>query len=328
MSRVEIVIVGFRNAADVRRCVSALAQQSHRDFGVHVCENGGAAAFDALVEALATLGELADAPSLPRALRSARIVLASGQDVTLHEAAGNLGYAGGINVCFDALSSAPHDYVWILNPDTVPDPHAIAALIAHQQAGGYGIVGSRLVLMGENRIQLYGGRWRGWIARGYNIGLGVPAEAPVDVAAIERALDYVSGASMFVPRAYVETAGKFDERYFLYCEELDWCFRRGAWRLGYAHDAIVEHAHGATIGSSLDKKSRSALSVYLDERNKLLFTRRFRARLYPLALLTTLLLIGQYARAGAWGNLRVALAGWWAGLRGETGLPPRFLPKN
>jgi len=328
--RVEVVIVGFRNAGEVRDCLLALDRSDYPDFGVHICENGGDAAYAALCEAVASIGDglVAEEPGGRVVARHAARLKGSGREIRLHQAEGNIGYAAGINVCFEAIiADGRYGYVWILNPDTVPEPGAMRALAARQQEGGYGIVGARLVLKGQGRIQLYGARWRPWIARGYNIGLGAPADAMPDVAAVEREMDYVAGAAMFVPRAYVEQVGFFDERYFLYYEETDWCFRRGAFRLGYAHDAVVHHAHGSTIGSSVVKKTRSPLAVYLDERNKLLFTRRFCPGRYPVVVVTTLLLIGQYAKAGAWSNFKVALAGWAAGLRGETGVPERFRPK-
>ena len=137
-------------------------------------------------------------------------------------------------------------------------------------------------------------------------------------------MNYVSGASLFATRDYVEAVGLLDERYFLYCEEVDWCFRRGARRLGYAHEALVYHAHGTTIGSSSDRRKRSPLSVYLDERNRHLLTRRFFPKRYPLVAIATLLFTAQYLRARAGANFIVALSGWYAGLRGEEGLPERF----
>jgi GT2 family glycosyltransferase len=329
--RAEIVIVGFRNAGEIRDCLLALGESTFPDFGIHICENGGDAAYAALCEAVGEIGgALTEGdPGGRVTARHCATLAKGGHRIWLHRAEGNLGYAAAINVCLEAIAEEDsYDFVWILNPDTIAEPEALSALAAHQQAGGYGIVGSRLVLKGQNRIQLYGARWRPWIARGYNIGLGAPADAMPDVAAIEREMDYVAGAAMFVPRAFIEQVGGFDERYFLYYEETDWCFRRGDFRLGYAHDSIVHHAHGSTIGSSVVKKTRSPLSVYLDERNKLLFMRRFWPGHYPVVLLTTLLLIGQYAKAGAWSNFRVALAGWWAGVRGETGVPDRFKPKG
>ena len=47
---VPIVIVGFGNAADIVKCLTAVAEQRGcPKIGVFICENGGAAAFDALI---------------------------------------------------------------------------------------------------------------------------------------------------------------------------------------------------------------------------------------------------------------------------------------
>jgi N-acetylglucosaminyl-diphospho-decaprenol L-rhamnosyltransferase len=326
MTHVAVVIVGFRNADEVRACIGLLAHSSHVDFSVHVCENGGSAAYAALVVEVAEIasGLVATQPG-GRILERCDGRLPGGRPVHLYDVGENLGYAGGINVCLSAIAAhGTYDAVWILNPDTEPATEAMAALIERQQAGGYGIVGSRLVLKDSGTIQLYGGRMRKWMARGLNIGLHAPADATPDSTAIEREMDYVAGASMYACRAYVEQVGQFDERYFLYYEETDWCFRRGAWRLGYAHESVVVHAHGTTIGSSVSRATRSPLSVYLDERNKLLFTRRFYRRSFPVVALITLALTAQYAKARAWQNFGIALAGWWAGIRDERGFPHRF----
>jgi N-acetylglucosaminyl-diphospho-decaprenol L-rhamnosyltransferase len=116
------------------------------------------------------------------------------------------------------------------------------------------------------RVQCYGSRWRPLMGRGFNIGLGAFLDAVPDIDEVERTMNYVSGASLFATREYIENIGLMDERYFLYCEEVDWCLRRGRHRLGYAHDSIVNHAHGTTLGSNSDPRKRSKLSVYLDEK--------------------------------------------------------------
>nr|WP_229426843.1 hypothetical protein [Microvirga alba] len=162
------------------------------------------------------------------------------------------------------------------------------------------------------------------MARGFNLGMGEPADREPDVAAIERQMDWVCGASLFASRRYIESVGRMNERYFLYNEEVDWCFRRGSFRLGYAHHSIVYHSFGATMGSSVSRRQCSGLSVYLDERNKLLFTRRFFPSRYPIVVLITLLLTSQYLFDGAPANFRHALGGWFAGLMQREGVPRRF----
>lgn len=334
MSYCAVVIIGFRNKDDIVGCLEHLSQTREPEHAVHICENGGSAAFDTMVSALLEMGgEIAYDPATPHPatiIRTRVIRLnANGVLVYVHEASGNIGYAGGINAVLDYIKPDPNwDSVWVLNPDTEPAPDALIALKRRAEAGGYGIVGSRIVLMHNNKIQMYGGRWRAWMARGYNIGLGADRDAMPDVSAVESEMDYVCGASMYIIRPFIEKVGNMDESYFLYAEEVDWCMRRGDFKLGYAHDSIVRHSHGATIGSNHSRKDRSSFSVYLDERSKLLLTRRFYPTAFPLIVLSTLILTTQYAKQGAWKNFGVALQGWLSGVRGETGFPPRFLPKG
>lgn len=315
---IAIILVAYRNPDDLVECFSALARQHYRDFSVHVCENGGPEAFENLVAALGAAESLHGGQRTSPEEWTARLS-SDDRPVTIHRAPGNLGYAGGINHCLDRIDAL--DAIWILNPDTEADPDALAALVARMREGGYGMVGSRIVSTATNRVQLYGGRWRKLMARGFNIGLGAAPDAVPDVAAIESEMDYINGASMLVSRAFIEQVGRMRDDYFLYCEEVDWCLRRGNLKLGYAHGSLILHAHGSTIGSNRDRARRSRLSVYLDERNRLLLTRRIYPGAYPLVVLVTLGLTLQYLRHGAVTNFRHALSGWFAALRGETGVP-------
>ncbi len=321
---VATTIVSYRSAEDICALLDALAQQTHRDLSVQVCENGGAQAYDDLLQALEAGGYAVSAAQPDpgkRVSRAATTRLRSGAPVNLYEATDNLGYAGGVNLCIDNLAETGWSAIWIINPDAIPASDALEELLRHQRSGDYGIVGGRLIFAGTGTVQCYGGIWRRWMARGLNLGFNEPATAYPDVAGIEARMDYVSGACMLITRGYVETIGKMREDYFLYCEEVDWCARRGSFRLGFAPAARIEHGHGATIGSHRDRRLRSRLSVYLDERNKLLLTKHLFPAIYPLVLGTTLLLTAQYLRHGAVVNFGHALSGWWAGVTGETGRP-------
>lgn len=297
---VAVLIVAYGNAEDVGRCLKALAQSSYSDFSVHIVENAGPHAFDWLRQ---QVGDMA-----------------TGFPLKLHLAPDNLGFAGGNNYLIERAGS--WDALWVLNPDTEPAPQALSALVDKLSGqGGYGIVGGRLVNPASGLVQLYAGRWRKWRGDGFNIGRNAPAEAVPDTDAIEREMSYVNGACMLVSRAFVEVVGLMEEDYFLYCEEVDWCLRRGRFRLGYAHEALILHAHGSTIGSSLNRKQRSPLAVYLTERNRLLLTRRRFPAIYPATVLIALALIARNLKDGAWGNFRVALRGWRDGLKGLSGPP-------
>ena len=130
-----VAIVAFRNTADVVKCLMALSKSTHVDFEVTICENGGREAFVKVT---------ANCPA----------TLSGGQHVQYIEAPGNLGYAGGVNVCVGAAAKA-YDAVWVLNPDTEPAPEALAALVAGLTSCD--AVGGRL-LMSDGRLQNWGDR--------------------------------------------------------------------------------------------------------------------------------------------------------------------------
>jgi hypothetical protein len=90
--------------------------------------------------------------------------------------------------------------------------------------------------------------------------------------------------------------------------------------MAYAHDSVVRHIHGATAGSSRVRAKRSAFSIYFGERNKVLLMRKHLGALAPLAIAGAGLASVEYMlRTRSPSQFMMALRGWWAGARGETG---------
>src|SRR5690348_17472528 len=138
-AHVAVVIVGYRNAGDIARCLTALGKSTYRDFEIVICENGGAEAFAALQS------------QLPK-------ILSNGQPVKLIKASSNGGYACGINIAMTETRAA--DAWWILNPDTEPSPGAMTALV-DRAAQGYDAVGGPIHFP-SGEIQSLGGVWSSW----------------------------------------------------------------------------------------------------------------------------------------------------------------------
>ena len=72
-----------------------------------------------------------------------------------------------------------------------------------------------------------------------------------------REVDWVSGACLFVRRAATEDVGLFDEDYFMFSEETDWCyrFRRAGWQVVFYPGAEVVHVGGASHGGRLYREN-------------------------------------------------------------------------
>jgi hypothetical protein len=298
--RVAVCIVGYRNPADVLRCLRALEESSWTDFEVVVCENGGDAAFAEL-------------------RRQTPSKLAGDQVVKIVNAGGNLGFAGGVNRC---LAESPRvDAWWILNPDTEPHRDALGRMVNRLSVGDCDAVGGTL-LAPDGRVQAFGGRWSAWTARAESLGMGETL-AP-DPAQIEARQTYLNGASMLVGRRFLEAVGPMREDYFLYCEEVEWFTRARArgMRLGFATGAFVVHRQGSATGAVADRRRRPRLPVYLDERNRMLLTRdQFPFRLPVAAAASLIRIVLGGARRGAWRQVGYGLEGWCAGLAGRRGQP-------
>jgi GT2 family glycosyltransferase len=267
-----------------------------------VCENGGETAFAAL---------------------KARIPerLAGGQPVRLVCAETNLGYAGGVNRCIAASPDA--DAWWILNPDTTVDPLALSALVERLRRGDCEAVGGTIRLA-DGQVQAYGGTWQRWLARAVSLGYGRPGNAAVDAAAIERRQNFLNGASMLIGRAFLDAVGPMREDYFLYCEEVEWGLRgkKAGMRFGFAPEGVVVHKQGTSTGNAVDLRTRSRLSVYLNERNRVLLSRDCHPELFPVNAVTTLFtMLVRFGKRRAWRQLGYGVQGWCAGLANRRGVP-------
>jgi hypothetical protein len=331
---IPIIIVAFRNPRDIILCLQSLSRLTPPPaFSIHICENGGGPAFDALVGALtAPLGPCrpdptgaSEPPPRMRRVRHLRFTreTAASVPILIGEARENLGYAGGVNAWLEALQDADWPGVWVLNPDTQPEPSALAELVLEAERSGAGLIGSRQVSPRLPGIAAASGlRWRKWRAATASI-------ASEDVDLVRRMVDAPSGASIYATRACIDDIGVMEERYFLYFEDLEWGLRAKAKSgISYAERSVVIHNFGTTIGSASSRRQVSRLSVFLDFRNRLLFVRNN----YPGWLWWTVLIglaeVAMFVRVRAWNNAMAALSGLAAGIRNQSGRPDHMLRKH
>lgn len=74
------------------------------------------------------------------------------------------------------------------------------------------------------------------------------------------------GAAVLLSRAYLDATVGFDERFFLYYEDVEWSWRghKQGWRYAYVPTSVVRHEHSASTGEG------SALFDHLNQRNRLM----------------------------------------------------------
>lgn len=176
--------------------------------------------------------------------------------VTLLTAPRNGGFGYGNNLAIQhAYDVGRPDYFHLLNPDTLIRRGAVGALARFLEAHPkIGIAGSSF----ENAD---GTDWPiafrfpsilSEIESGLQFGFVTHIlrhwVVPVEMGQKPQPIDWIPGASMMVRPAVFDSIGGFDENYFLYFEETDFCFR--AKKAGYATWYVPESRIMHIVGQS------------------------------------------------------------------------------
>ena len=329
---IPIVIVGFGNAADIVKCLTAIGKQRGCPrIGVFICENGGANAFDALIKALSSsggpcAGDTENADLEARIFLRIRRLRLAGVDIPVFigQPKGNLGFPGGVNSWLRLfLPERGWDGVSILNPDTWPAPDALAELIAFAVKRQKGMVQSRIMFPDRSDIASSRGlKWHKLKASATGVDIFAPVSPAPDPDDVERRINSPTGVSFYVTRACIDKIGLMDDSYWLYWEDFDWGVRaKAACGVGYAHNSVVPHIGGSSSGAVRKRAERSAAAVYLGNRNKLHFVRQHHPGWFAWTVFVSFLRTGEYLAVGSTRNFAAAIKGLIAGLRGEKGRP-------
>ncbi|MFZ2223261.1 MAG: glycosyltransferase family 2 protein [Candidatus Deferrimicrobium sp.] len=305
--QVYIILVNWNGSLDTIECLESVFRLRYRNYRVVVCDNDSSDGSIGDIAAWAEgrtmyrppetpMGRFTDPPiTKPLEYRLIETEQRQGfprcfERLIILPTGGNLGFAGGNNVGIRfALSQGDCDFLWLLNNDTVVDPDSLARLVKKAgEDGSLGMVGATIRYYDRpDIIQALGGaRFSRIRARSRIVGIGRPI-SDYDIGSLRRVeelLDWICGASMFLPKRFLETVGMMEEQYFLYFEELDWVFRaKGLFRLGYSPDAVVYHKQGVAT----KEKWQSPESSYYKYRSRLKFYRKFLPLHLPFCLLAT-----------------------------------------
>jgi GT2 family glycosyltransferase len=131
---------------------------------------------------------------------------------------------------------------------------------------------------------------------------GIPSRGP-EVEKGAQKVDYVEGACLLVRREAIAQAGMLSEDFFMYAEEVDWCFniRSAGWEVWYQPEARIIHYGGA---SSKNRRTSREGDLY---RSRVLF---FRMHYGPAkAFLLKWMIVGSVVIKNMLHGLRRAVSG-------------------
>lgn len=189
----------------------------------------------------------------------------------------NRGFSYGSNFAVKTLlqTDQPPNFILLLNPDAFIEPDAVRLLAEQlQESSVYGVAGSRVERKDDafvmsalhfpspvSELLNHGSKVR-MINRLIHKYLTCPPEPdkPCDC-------EWVSGACFMFKREVWESIGGFDEGFFLYFEDIDFCRRayNKGWKIRYVPTSRVTHLEGASTKTSF-KKFRRPMSWHRSRR--------------------------------------------------------------
>ena len=216
-SSFEAVVVSWNAAEHLKACLGSLSPQVARTVVV-------------------------DNASSDHSVETARRI---GADVV--EAGSNLGFGRAANRGM-ALTTAP--YVLIINPDAMIMAGSVAAMASVlDSTPDAAVVGPRIVTADGSPYPSARAfpSLMSSVGHGF-VGLFSTRNRWSDAYLHPARPDWIAGTAMLVRRTAFEAVGGFDERYFMYVEDVDLCWRLAAagWTVAVADDALVRHVVGAS----------------------------------------------------------------------------------
>lgn len=276
-----VIVVSFRSQEEIGGCLESIpAQLSHGAVEVLVVDN---ASGDGTVE----------------------LVRSRFPCVTVLEPGENLGFGRANNLGY---RSAQGKFVLFLNPDTVCNRVALEHCLGRlRDEPELGLITPKLIQQ-DGSMDLACRRsiptlWDGFcrasglsaafprrrILAGYNL-THLPEEATYDVGAI-------NGAFMMARREVLEEVGVFDERFFMYGDDLDLCIRVGkaGYRVVYDGRVQITHLKGMSVSKEFER-----MSAALFDANRDVYLKHFNPRGSRWVRWKYQLAFGAWKRISAW----------------------------
>lgn len=263
LPRVSIVIVNWNGDLDTRECIASLQKINYKNYEIVLVDNGSI--IDNFSEFEKTLSNI-------KLLRSEK----------------NLGFSGGNNIGINYALANNVDYILLLNNDTTVKPDFLEPLLKKfLDEKEVGIVAPMINYYGEpQRVWTVGGR----ISRIRGSGFADSNILESKITYTDKEVSFVSGCCMLIHKDVLKRIGLFDENYFLYTEDTDFCYR--VKKAGYKIYVTTQSKIFHKVNKST-KKNLPSLPLYYTTRNRLYFSRKNFRNYFPLTLFyisTTMLL--------------------------------------
>jgi len=226
---VSIIILSYNTSELLEKCLNSVYANTKSDFEVIVVDN--ASEDD-----------------------SSQMIKKKFTKVKLIESKKNLGFASGVNL---GAKSAQGEYILLLNSDTLLEDNSIGIMVDYlKQQSDVAILGGRLDNKDGSTSKSFDSFYN--LPKLVNMLIRDKHREKVDVKKPIR-VDWVSGGFMMIRKNTFEKLGGFDEKFFMYIEDMELCFRA-------SKENFVTHylpsAHVLHVGQGSSNRSFAIINIY------------------------------------------------------------------
>lgn len=266
-SKVYIIVLNYNGWEDTIECLESLLKNNYPDYQIIVVDNNSPN--KSMNHLLNWAESFARKPfnylfytqkeALEREEKSDSVPLVFIQAET------NGGFSSGNNIGIRyAMMKNDFEYICLLNNDTVVDVDFLNRFIVDAVDASLDIAGSKIYYHDKpEQLWFNGGDLNTWIGKSRHI----------HEKSSERITycNFITGACMLIHKNVLESIGMLDESYFMYSEDLDYCYRaaKKKFRMGIVHSSHVWHKVGAS-----SKNEISNFSAYFIYRNAIWFRKK------------------------------------------------------
>ncbi|OIR07042.1 N-acetylglucosaminyl-diphospho-decaprenol L-rhamnosyltransferase [mine drainage metagenome] len=292
-----IIIVNWNSYNYTFQCINSINQTNNHEFDIIVVDNNS---------------EDGSGIQLKEAFNN----------IVLIQSDKNTGFAGGNNLGIRYAIDHGYEYSFMLNNDTVVPQNFLSPLIEYMESHtGIGMIQPKIYFNHDRSLLWNGGSY-------YNHFLGLTYTSNhffsffKNIERIKK-VDWVTGCAFLAKNSVLEEVGYFDEKFFMYYEDVDLSFRikKAGHTLIYHPASVVYHEAGASLKKKVKTREGylNPYVHYLNARNKIYFLRKHTAVYYlpgviVFSFLHSVAFIGYFVARGRFSKLNSFLKGLKDGL--------------
>lgn len=246
-SKVAIILVNYNGEEYIKDCIDSIKAIDYDDYKIIVVDN------NSTDDSLNYLRKLTD-------------------EIILIESKENGGFSFGNNLGIQYALKDGFEYFLLLNNDTLVKKDFLTRMLeSFKRYPNVGAVGAKIMYYPDKNRIWFGGGNVNW--KRFKVVHNHIKELDIGQCNKEVEINFMTGCSLLINKSVIEKVGLLDEEYFMYCEDLDFCFRilENNFKIIFNPEAIIYHKVSMSSGGE-----DSPFSLYWKTKNTIKVMNRYK----------------------------------------------------